>query len=79
MELDSSLNYKVNLTMKDYSKGFSKNELDKITFLHYAGSFKPWTVRERTIKNLSFTMIIFLKKYLINIIILKILGEKLHF
>ncbi|MAW09548.1 MAG: hypothetical protein CMC23_05460 [Flavobacteriaceae bacterium] len=44
-ELDSSLNYKVNLTKKDYSNNFTKDELDNAIFLHYAGSFKPWTVR----------------------------------
>lgn len=60
-ELDSSLNYKVNLTMKDYSADFTKNELDKIIFLHYAGSFKPWTVRGAYHKKSQFYHDYFLK------------------
>ena len=60
-ELDSSLNYKVNLTMKDYSNNFTKKELDKIVFLHYAGSFKPWTVRGAYHKKSQFYHDYFLK------------------
>ncbi len=44
-ELNEFLNYKVNLNNKNYSETFLQNELEKIIFLHYAGSFKPWTVR----------------------------------
>ena len=48
-ELDESLNFQVKLGKKDndmsFEKLFSKEQIKNMTFIHYSGSYKPWTVR----------------------------------
>ena len=44
-ELNKFLNFNLYLTGNDYFDKTSKNERNEMIFIHYAGSFKPWSIR----------------------------------
>ena len=44
-ELNKYLNFNLYLTGNDYFDKTSKNERNEMIFIHYAGSFKPWSIR----------------------------------
>jgi|TARA_Y100000389_G_C17470708_1_gene530435 lipopolysaccharide biosynthesis glycosyltransferase len=44
LEIEGSLNYKINYFSKDYSK-ILNNSKDEISLVHYSGKFKPWNIR----------------------------------
>jgi len=44
LEIEGSLNYKINYFNKDYSKLLENNK-DEISLVHYSGKFKPWNIR----------------------------------
>ncbi len=45
VELSKFLNYNLHLTAEDYKDNTPKEDIDKMVFIHYAGSHKPWSVR----------------------------------
>jgi len=44
-ELNPYLNFNMNLAPDNNNISLDKNEEEEIIFLHYTGSFKPWTIR----------------------------------
>jgi lipopolysaccharide biosynthesis glycosyltransferase len=44
LEIEGSLNYKINYFNKDYSKLLENNK-GEISLVHYSGKFKPWNIR----------------------------------
>ena len=44
-ELNKYLNFNLYLTGNDYFDKTSKKERNEMIFIHYAGSFKPWSIR----------------------------------
>ena len=45
IELSEYLNFNLHLTKNDFFDKRSKNEKNEISLIHYAGSYKPWSVR----------------------------------
>ena len=45
IELNKYLNYNLHLTGKDYKDNTSDEDKEGMIFIHYAGSFKPWSIR----------------------------------
>ena len=44
-ELSERMNFQIPIDENEYDKLFSKREKKDIIFIHYAGKFKPWTVK----------------------------------
>ena len=45
LELSTYLNFNLHLTKQDYFDKTPKEDKNKMIFIHYAGSHKPWSIR----------------------------------
>ena len=69
--LPDALNTKVDMEVDNNANTFSEDEMQNLSFLHYSGKFKPWSVRGAINDNSEFFQNIYRqlynKKYYLNI------------